>query len=176
MLLLQHQATLPSKAARGRRPRAEELTEQHDTPQVVCIMSSQAEELVLHRHDTNGLARARGTSNAPGEFCGLHGNRSSLGGAVEKSPTERRPGLASRLLPGRKRIAGLLRVSRLHTRNPIQRDLLPERQMPKFLVNGVRRSRDDAVNQVFGKRLQDVGRSRMGTLRHQSCMRRASPP
>jgi hypothetical protein len=48
----------------------------------------------------------------------------------------------------------------LDTVHPIQSDLLPERDMPEFLIDGVRGPLNHSMSEVAWKAFKDVGRRR----------------
>lgn len=58
----------------------------------------------------------------------------------------------------------MLRARRLDAVDPIERDLLPEGDVPEFAVDGVRRCRDSLMRQIVTDAFENVGGRRGGTV------------
>jgi hypothetical protein len=79
---------LPREAARGGRPRLEELAKKDDAAEVVGVVGGERDELVAHGHDADGSAGAGWAADRMVETAGVLGGSGGLFGSEEKTSAE----------------------------------------------------------------------------------------
>jgi len=127
---------------------------------MISVMNCQADQLVLHPHQTNFLPGAGGAADHVRQAWAIFGDEGGFLRSIEEAPAELLPGLYRRLRLGRERVGDFRRVRSLDAGNPVERNLLPEGQVPQLLVDRMRHVLDREVNQIMAERLQDMSGSR----------------
>ena len=130
------------------------LAQKNNAAQVVGVVCGEGDELIAHWHDANGIARARGAADKLVETSGVASGGAGLFSCLEETSAEvveRFGGV------GGEAIAGLGRVRGFHAGDPVERHLLPESEMPEFLVDGVGYVRKLAMDEVVSEAFEDVG-------------------
>src|SRR6185437_13436991 len=119
-------------------------------------VGAEAFQLIADRHDAHGLAGARGASHHFVDPLGGSRGFCGLGCAAEEPLAELCPGFALHVFDGGKAVGGGAGKRGLDSGDPVERNLLPEVDVPQLLVDGVRRAGGLAVDQFLRQSLEDV--------------------
>ena len=133
------------------------LTEEDDAAEVIVIVGAEALELLADGHDADGLPGPRGAANRGVEAGGVGGFGGGLLGALEEADTKLVPGLAFGVVHGGKAVQRAGGKRCLDSGDPVKGHLLPEGDVPEFLVDGVGSADGLFVGELRGQRFKDAG-------------------
>ncbi len=129
---------LPSEAAGWRWPRAVNLTQKHDAAEVIGVVGGEIFKLVADGHRASGMARRRRAANVAVERAAVADDCCGSFRALQETLTQGGPGFSCDLLVGGKSECGAAGVMGFEAARPLDRNLLPEGDVPDFFVDGVR--------------------------------------
>lgn len=120
-------------------------------------MGGEAFELLANGHGSGGLACRGWALDGVVEAGCISGGGSGLLVALEEALAELRPAFLIDVVLRGEALRGVLGVGRFFALNPVERDLLPEGDVPEFFIDGVRGIGDFFVGQVVAYAFENVG-------------------